>query len=70
MNSTGNTDSQNKTFGAGDKKSSAKNKKPRTPLKEHSNPLVRSFAKMSYTVWVVVMAIGMFLAFVIAIFVL
>lgn len=70
MNSNRNPDPQNRTTGTGDMKSSAKNKKKRTPLKEHSNPLVRSFAKTSYTVWVVVMAVGMFLAFVIAIFLL
>ncbi len=40
----------------------------RPPLKDHSNPMVRGFAKTSYTVWIIVMAVGLFLAFVVSLF--
>ncbi|CAN5294433.1 hypothetical protein BH23BAC2_BH23BAC2_10850 [soil metagenome] len=40
----------------------------RPPLKEHSNPVVRGFAKAGYTVWIIVMAVGLFLAFVVSLF--
>lgn len=70
MNSTGSSNSKNKTSGGGVKDNSAENKKVRTSLKEHSNPLIRSFAKMGYTVWIIVMAVGMALAFIVALFLL
>ena len=40
----------------------------KTPLKEHRNPLIRGFAKTGYTIWIVVMVVGLILAFIIAIF--
>lgn len=70
MNSTGNNDPKNKTSGAGNKEKSAENKKVKTSLKDHSNPLIRSIARVSYTVWLIVMAVGMSLAFIVALFLL
>lgn len=40
----------------------------RPPLKDHSNRMVRGFAKTGYTVWIIVMAVGLFLAFVVSLF--
>ncbi len=40
----------------------------RPPLKEHTNPMVRGFAKAGYTVWIIVLAVGLFLAFVVSLF--
>ena len=40
----------------------------RPPLKDHSNPLVRKFAKTGYTIWIIVLAVGLFLAFVVSLF--
>lgn len=40
----------------------------KTPLNEHKNPIIRGFAKTSYTIWIVVMVVGIILAFVVAIF--
>ncbi|CAM4146133.1 hypothetical protein [Gillisia limnaea] len=40
----------------------------KTPLKEHKNPIIRGFAKTGYTVWIVVMVVGLTLAFVVALF--
>ena len=35
-------------------------------LKEHKNPIVRAFAKVGYTAWIVVLSIGGILAFLIS----
>ncbi len=40
----------------------------RPPLKDHNNRMVRGFAKASYTVWIIVLAVGLFLAFVVSLF--
>lgn len=40
----------------------------KTPLKDHKNPIIRAFAKTGYTVWIVVMFVGLTLAFIAAIF--
>lgn len=40
----------------------------RPPLKDHSNPMIRGFAKAGYTVWIIVLAVGLFLAFVVSLF--
>lgn len=40
----------------------------RPPLKDHSNPLIRNFAKTGYTIWIIVLAVGLFLAFVVSLF--
>lgn len=39
----------------------------KTPLKEHKNPIIRSFAKTGYTIWIVVMVVGIILAFIVGI---
>jgi len=65
-------------------KETPKNKKPRvsssktdplnmnhlTPLREHDNSIVRFFARTGYTVWIVVMAVGLLLAFIVSFFLL
>lgn len=38
------------------------------PLKDHSNPVIKGFAKAGYTVWIIVLAVGLFLAFVVGLF--
>lgn len=40
----------------------------RPPLKEHSNPMIRGFARTGYTIWIIVLAVGLFLAFVVSLF--
>ena len=40
----------------------------RPPLKDHSNPMIRGFAKTGYTIWIIVLAVGLFLAFVVSLF--
>ena len=40
----------------------------KNPLKEHKNPLIRGFARTGYTVWIVVMVLGIIMAFIAAIF--
>lgn len=40
----------------------------KTPLKDHKNPIIRAFARTGYTVWIVVMVVGLTLAFIAAIF--
>lgn len=40
----------------------------RPPLKDHSNPVIRGFAKTGYTIWIIVLAVGLFLAFVVSLF--
>ena len=40
----------------------------KTSLKEHKNPLIRGFARTGYTVWIVVMVLGVIMAFIAAIF--
>jgi hypothetical protein len=40
----------------------------RPSLKDHSNPMIRGFAKAGYTVWIIVLAVGLFLAFVVSLF--
>lgn len=43
-------------------------KKGRTPLREHRHGAVRFFAKTGYTVWIVVMVVGLLIAFVVSLF--
>lgn len=43
-------------------------KKGRTPLKEHRYGAVRFFAKAGYTVWIIVMVIGLVIAFAVSLF--
>ena len=50
----------------GDKKEKTK----KTSYKEHKNPIIRSIARTGYTVWLVVMGIGIVLAFIVSVFVL
>lgn len=38
----------------------------KTAWKDHSNPIVRSIAKVGLWVWIVVMAVGLGLAFIVA----
>lgn len=38
----------------------------RKSLKEHKNPVVRALAKVGFWVWVVVMAVGLGLAFIVS----
>lgn len=40
----------------------------RPPLKDHSNRMIRGFAKTGYTIWIIVLAVGLFLAFVVSLF--
>ncbi len=40
----------------------------KTPLKDHKNPIIRGFARTGYTVWIVVMVVGLTLAFIAALF--
>lgn len=37
-------------------------------LKDHNNRVVRGFARTSYTVWIVVMVLGLILAFIVGLF--
>lgn len=39
-----------------------------TPLREHDNSLVRFFARTGYTVWILVMVVGLILAFIVSLF--
>ena len=41
-----------------------------TPLREHDNSIVRFFAKTGYTVWIIVMVVGLILAFIVSLFLL
>ena len=41
-----------------------------TPLSEHDNSIVRFFAKTGYTVWIIVMVVGLILAFIVSLFLL
>lgn len=41
-----------------------------TPLREHDNSIVRFFARTGYTVWIIVMAVGLLLAFIVSFFLL
>ncbi len=40
----------------------------KTPLKEHKNPIIRGLARTGYTVWIVMMVVGVIMAFIVAIF--
>lgn len=40
----------------------------KTPLKDHKNPIIRAFARTGYTIWIVVMVVGLTLAFIASIF--
>ena len=40
----------------------------RAPLKDHSNQMIKGFARAGYTVWIIVLAVGLFLAFVVSLF--
>ncbi|MEP6262647.1 MAG: hypothetical protein ABJ092_13815 [Gillisia sp.] len=39
-----------------------------TPLRDHDNSVVRFFAKTGYTVWIIVMVVGLILAFIVSLF--
>ncbi len=43
-------------------------KKGRTSLREHPNKAIRFFAKAGFTVWIIVMVIGLVIAFVVSLF--
>ncbi|MFO7720437.1 MAG: hypothetical protein R6W85_08360 [Gillisia sp.] len=40
----------------------------KTPLNEHKNAIIRGLAKTGYTIWIVVMVVGLILAFIVSIF--
>ncbi|MFO8146470.1 MAG: hypothetical protein ACQEWG_06895 [Bacteroidota bacterium] len=40
----------------------------KTPLNEHKNPIIRGLARTGYTIWIVVMVVGVTLAFIVSIF--
>ena len=40
----------------------------KTPLKDHKNPIIRGFARTGYTIWLVVMVVGLILAFIVSVF--
>ncbi len=44
------------------------NMKHLTPLREHENSIVRFFARTGYTVWIIVMTLGLLLAFIVSLF--
>ena len=39
-----------------------------TSLREHKNSTVRFFARTGYTVWIIVMVVGLILAFIVSLF--
>lgn len=45
-------------------------KKKKTSLRQHKNPFIRTTARAGYTVWIVVMAVGLLLAFIVSLFLL
>jgi hypothetical protein len=45
-------------------------KKGGTSLREHPNKFIRFFARAGFTVWIIVMAIGLAIAFVVSVFLL
>ena len=47
-----------------------KKKTQKSSYKEHKNPIIRAIARTGYTVWLVVMGIGIVLAFIVSVFVL
>lgn len=47
-----------------------KKKSTKKSYKEHQNPIVRALARTGYTVWLVVMGIGIVIAFVVSVAVL
>ncbi len=40
----------------------------KTPLNEHKNPIIRGLARTGYTIWIVVMVVGIIMAFIVGIF--
>lgn len=50
------------------KKKEEDNKK--TSLRKHKNPFIRTTARAGYTIWIVVMAVGLLLAFIVSLFLL
>ncbi len=45
-------------------------KKERTSLREHPNKFIRFFARAGFTVWIIVMVVGLSIAFVVSVFLL
>ncbi len=45
-------------------------KKASTPLREHPNKFIRFFARAGFTVWIIVMVVGLSIAFVVSVFLL
>ncbi len=45
-------------------------KKESTPLREHPNKFIRFFARAGFTVWIIVMVVGLSIAFVVSVFLL
>ncbi len=45
-------------------------KKQKTSLKKHRNPFIRGTAKAGYTVWIIIMVVGVSLAFIVSVFLL
>lgn len=43
-------------------------KNGKTTLREHSNPVVRFFAKAGYMVWIIVLVVGLLIAFTFSLF--
>lgn len=39
-----------------------------TSLKDHKNPVIRGLARTSYTVYIIVMVVGLILAFIVGLF--
>lgn len=44
--------------------------KEKVSLRQHKNPFIRTTARAGYTIWIVVMAVGLLLAFVVSLFLL
>lgn len=61
-------------FGKGKKEERSKTPRPQDKkkkgFKNHENSFVRFFAKTGYTVWIIVMAVGLLLAFGVSLFLL
>tara|TARA_R100000935_G_C2838921_1_gene169856 strand:+ start:3846 stop:4085 length:240 start_codon:yes stop_codon:yes gene_type:complete len=45
-------------------------KKESIPLREHPNKFIRFFARAGFTVWIIVMVVGLSIAFVVSVFLL
>ncbi|MDT0648894.1 hypothetical protein [Autumnicola edwardsiae] len=45
----------------------SKKKIDKTSYRKHKNPVIRALSKTGYTVWIVVMAIGLLMAFIVSV---